>query len=649
MINVRKQSARLGAVVTGAALVSFGIAAVGLAGPASATACSSPVKYSPTSNTIYLVTPQPFTLTDIVNYCAAAPLRLIDPLSKTWELSADLVIQNGASLVLHGDGAAAGPGDVDTLRLRSLSDNLPTDVQSITAAYGTIDADSTIVESWDDATNGPDVDPSLPANAPSTAQGRAFVRAQSSLSGAGVPQTSTMTIVNSTFEYLGFYGGESYGVAYKTEGCSHTQLDVCAAVHVTGAEINSHFLHNFMGTYTWGAYGMTFSGNEYGNNIMYGLDPHDVSSYLDIEHNRFHDNGDHGMICSQKCDHLTIEYNESDHNGMVPWPGPNPDDAGDGQVHGIMIHRGVTNTTIAYNNIHDEPNGAGIAIFDSAGDSVHDNTITNTKYGIRLSVGAANNVITNNSVSNSSQYGVYMYKGSDLPENTTPNGHPTANVIAGNTFNTSGSNIIKLTEADGNIFSNNTIVNPGSSILLVQSAGTVLDSNTMPAGQQVSLNGVAGETSSAAVISPALPVKLSVDLYSVIDVTNPFGQLYSTTSPALPIGISSSGADLNLSTTGTSTKTVTVTSQPYSVLPASGSAIATAAASNGVVSISLQLSAPMGNVSFTVGGLTPAGVYAVARNGVSLTSATANSTGVITFADASAPSGSDIYTVTRTG
>jgi len=53
---------------------------------------------------------------------------------------------------------------------------------------------------------------------------------------------------------------------------------------------------------------------------------------------------------------------------MVPFTGPVPDPAGPGgQVHGIMLHRGVTNTTIKNNNVHDQPNGAGIAIFDTAG------------------------------------------------------------------------------------------------------------------------------------------------------------------------------------------------------------------------------------------------------------------------------------------
>ncbi len=40
-----------------------------------------------------------------------------------------------------------------------------------------------------------------------------------------------------------------------------------------------------------------------------------------------------------------------------------------------MIHRGVTNTVISGNYVHDQPNGAGIAVFDSAGNTITNNTI----------------------------------------------------------------------------------------------------------------------------------------------------------------------------------------------------------------------------------------------------------------------------------
>src|SRR5262249_37083829 len=93
------------------------------AAPASAVACSSPVRYASSSSTISLVPGQSFPLPATKSYCPAAPLTVVDQASKTWELSADLILQNGSTLNLHGTPAS---GDVDTLRLKSLSDNQAT-------------------------------------------------------------------------------------------------------------------------------------------------------------------------------------------------------------------------------------------------------------------------------------------------------------------------------------------------------------------------------------------------------------------------------------------------------------------------------------------------------------------------------------------
>ena len=116
---------------------------------------------------------------------------------------------------------------------------------------------------------------------------------------------------------------------------------------------------------------MTFRNDTFDRNVMYGLDTHDVTTDLDVEGNHFTHNGDHGFICSQRCDSLTVVGNESAYNGEVPWPArTRPVTAQGGQVHGIMLHRGITNTVVANNNVHDQPNGAGIAIFDTSGQTI---------------------------------------------------------------------------------------------------------------------------------------------------------------------------------------------------------------------------------------------------------------------------------------
>jgi parallel beta-helix repeat (two copies) len=613
------------------------------AAPVSAVACSTPVRYASSSNTLYLVTNESFTLSDIKSYCRSAPLALVDPTNLVWELSADLVVQNGARLVLHGPALG---GDTGTLRLRSMSSNRSTEVVQIMAMYGTIDIDRTHIQSWDDMAGAPDSDPSLPAEAGSTDRGRAFIRALSYLDSDGItPRESRMLINNSELDHLGYYAAESYGVAYKARGCDHNNLTVCSKVGVYGSETNSHFHDNFMGTYTWGAKGLVFTNNEYDHNVMYGLDPHDVSINLTIDNNRFDYNGDHGVICSQLCDNLTITNNESDHNGMVPFMGPTGDSDTPGQVHGIMIHRGVTNTVISGNYVHDQPNGAGVAIFDSAGDTVTNNTVVNNKYGIRISVGSAGNHITNNTITSSSQYGVFLYKGSDLPSYTTMTGHPTGNVFDNNTIDGTGSNAVKLTEADSNTISNTTFRNTGGSLLFNLSAGNVLANLTLPSGQRITVTGDSIEPGSVTVSGPTAPFSLSVDSESSAEVTSPTGQLMAAGGNNVAATVSPSGSDTHLTSAilGT-TGGVTVTPQPITVVPASGTA---SALCTGPAAVQLSGQTPGTPVTFTIGGLTAGGTYMVNRDGTALTQVTADQSGMVRFTDAPPAGNPTTYTLTN--
>ncbi len=622
-------------------LLLAGVGPIVMAARADAAACSSPVRYASSSNTIYLVTKQSYTPSDIRSFCASAPLTLVDAASKTWELSADLVLQNGATLVLHGSKAG---GDVDTLRLRSLADNAPTNVSALTALYGTIDIDSVHVTSWDDATGKPDADPSLPSGA-STDRGRAFIRALSTLDSDGVtPRQSTMTIANSEVDHLGYDGSEAEGVAYKTRGCDHTSanIGVCQKVQVTGSETNSHFHDSFMGTFTWGASGITFKNNEYDHNVVYGLDPHDVSTKLTIDHNHFDNNGDHGLICAEACDHLTITNNESDHNGMVPFRGPSGTDTPT-KVHGIMLYRGVTNTTVSGNSVHDQPNGAGIAIYDTSGDTVTNNKIVGAQYGIQISVGSAKNTISNNTVTNSTLYGVYMYKSSDAVHYTTASGHPTGNVLSNNTFNGTGSNAVKLTESDSNQFTNSTFTNTGSKLQFINSAKNVLNNVTMPAGQRISVTGTAAEPGSLTIISPPGKLSVSVDANSSYDVTNVGGKLYAVGGVAATVSPTGSATHLTSTALGT-TGGVSMTPQALTVLPASGSASASATGSGTSTNLTVT-GTPGGNLAITIGGLTPGAHYLVRRNGGQITTAVADSGGVVRFTDAPAAHGTFHYQV----
>ena len=616
------------------------------ASPAGATACTSPVRYAASSNTIYLVTASTFTPSSIHAACPSAPLTEVDPATNTWELRADLVLQNGATLDLHG---SASSGDVDTLRMQSLSSNLPTEVSSLTAQWGTIDADHVHVVSWDDAAAAPDTNPYLPSGSPTTNRARAFVRALSYLDTDGTPRTSRLDIANSEFDHLGYYAAESYGVAYKARGCDHTStgLPTCAKVQVSGSQTNSHFHDNFMGTYTWGAKDITFDGNEYDHNYMYGLDPHDVSTYLTITNNHFDNNADHGVICSQKCDHLTITGNESDHNGMVPFTGAIPDPAGPaGQVHGIMLHRGVTNTTVKNNNVHDQPNGAGIAIFDTAGAVVSGNTLTANEYGLRLSVGAANNTFTANTIADSSKYAVYMYKGSDVPENTTANGHPTGNIFTGNTINGTNSTTLKLTEGDHNTFTNTVFSATGGSSSFGLSASNTINGSSVPSGQKLGVTGSSSEPGSLTVKDPKATTSISVDANSGVLFASSTFQLFAVSGKTVKSTLSATGSAAKLTSPLIGTSTVAVIAQPVTAVIGSGTATATATGiGTSKVGVTITEAAGGAPVAVSVGGLTVGRTYAVTRAGAKLTSVKADSSGYIHFSAVPGSASSYTYSV----
>jgi poly(beta-D-mannuronate) C5 epimerase len=627
-----------------AGTLAAGVTAAVAQTPAEAAACTSPVKYAPTSNTVYLLTAQTWTPSSIKAACPQAPLEEVDPAHQVWELRGDLVVSNGATLALHSSTAAT-PGDVDVLRLRSLASNAPTEVSAITARWGTIDVDGVDVTSWDDAANRADTDPSVPAGATGV-RGRAYLRAQSYLD-SGIPRLSTMRFANATVENLGWYGAESYGVSWKSLGCVHgTGLATCAAAPVTGGATNTRFLRNYMGSYVWGGHAMTFRGNLFDQNVMYGLDTHDVTTDLDVERNRFSNNGDHGFICSQQCDHLTVVGNESDHNGMTPWPGPSPSgEIQAGQVHGIMLHRGITNTVVADNRVHDQPNGAGIAVFDTSGQTIRNNTVTGNRYGLRISVGSTANVFASNVVTGSGKYAVYTYKGSDVPTYaTTTGGHPTGNVFTGNTLTGSGVAAVNLNETDDTSFGGSTF--GGGAIRVSQSAGTRI-AGAITDGQAVQVVGSSTEPSDVKLVGTEATTTATIaDAYSKENITSAAGRLFLVGGAAYAQTVTPTGSTVTLTSAklGT-TGTVAVMPSAVTVLPTSSSVKASAVPGSSP-KVTLTAATAGVNVTVTVRGLRPSATYTISGGTSGTTTAAASASGVVTFSRTLGTTAATTYTVT---
>lgn len=398
------------------------------------------VRWASSSNRIYVTGNAECTLTEIKTLGSKfMPLELVNPTEKVWFLGANIFLQNGAKLVIHGISTG---GDVNELRLKSNNTASTNNFVKIFANWGTIDIDGVKVTSWDEGVGGPDTEY---AN-----YKRAYIHARSYLDADGVtPRESRMNIKNSDLGYLGYAGAEAYGLSWKVLGPKSIGPAVFDVVGVYGDVINNKIHNNYFGVYTYGAEAMTFLNNEVRDNIQYGIDPHDDSDYLLIDKNYVHNNGNHGIICSQRCNNLTITNNNSSYNGG----------------NGIMLHRNTNDSLVKDNELYNNVD-SGVAIFDSHRNQISGNTARYNAKGIRLSVGSSNNTIENNIFSENSKYGMYFYKGSDIP--TTGDGRVKSNTFKNNVVNTNISVAVKMSQADSNVFENNEFTGNGSYVVYLE-------------------------------------------------------------------------------------------------------------------------------------------------------------------------------------
>ncbi len=428
------------------------LSVVGLA-PRAAQAASpcaaSHIRWSGMSNRLYVSGDTTCTLTELRALSPReVPLELVDAAHNIWLLGANLQVEDGASVVFEGSSVG---GDVDELRLRSNNTSALNARVEIRAEWGTLTFRGTRVTSWDEHAGGPDTEYDV--------YGRAFVRAISYLDG-DTARESRMDVIDTDIGYLGYYAAESYGLVWKVRG---ETADHFARVDVRGDVIGSSVHHNYFGMYTFGAYGMRIAENEFYQNVQYGIDPHDDSDALLVEDNDIHHNGNHGFICSKRCDGLTVRNNVSSQNDQC----------------GFMFHRAVTDSVFEGNLAEGNAN-AGFAIMDSHGNVVRDNVARGNLYGIRFSVGAADNLIEGNTIADNSMYGIYVYQGTDAP--TINDGRPTGNQFTANELEGNGMGI-RASDMFDNRFDANVFVDNGLyAAYLVDSDENVFSANDLGGG-----------------------------------------------------------------------------------------------------------------------------------------------------------------------
>lgn len=381
-------------------------------------------------------------LSDIGNSVGPEYLEQVEP--GIWHLKANLYLRSGITLKLN-------PEEVKWLRLTSNTNKFV----SILAYNSDVFLQGIKVTSWDETRHDFDTD---------IEDGRSYIL---------VKDGSRMDVVDSEIAYLGY--SRPQDSPYSTYGISwRMSTGNLGKFLLTGEVINSKFHHNYFGAYTFGATGMVWRGNEFYENVRYGLDPHDDSNGFLVENNVFRNNGSHGLIFSKRCINNIIRNNTSYGN----------------KSHGIMLHELSDKNVIENNKIYD--NADGIALDHSSQNIIRGNTISNNKRGIRANKGSKDNLMTNNQITGSVQYGVYLYGNSEgnLIQNNTLTNNANAIYIKSN-YNQALNNILDknkvgvyfLGQASQNRLANNKITYSGSYGVYAKMSNNFLnfveDSNTI--------------------------------------------------------------------------------------------------------------------------------------------------------------------------
>lgn len=580
-----------------------------------AHAAAVDIRWAVTSNRIYVTGPGTVTLTQIKATQDQAPLDQVS--AGVWILRANMVVEDGAQLNLHG--TAAG-GDVDQLRLQSNNTGASNDFVFVTADWGTIDIRNTAITSWDDTAGGPDTEYAT--------HGRAYVSVRSKLADDGVtPLESRMDIADSEISYLGYDGPESYGLTWKVIGDQPGLLD---RVEVRGDILRSHIHHNYFGVYTFGGHQMQWRENEVAYNVQYGFDPHDDSDELLIEGNNAHHNGNHGIIASKRCDHLTIRNNVSWSNGQ----------------NGIILHRSSSDCLVEGNQCYDNGD-TGIVITGSDRTVVRSNVLVrNFEAGIRLDLGSADNLVESNECASNQWYGLYFYKSLDSPE-PGDDGRPKRNQFVGNSVHDNGKEGIFLADSDDITFSGNAFYSNGGMLHFERGFRNRLDGNSIPADVTVlTLGSQFDATTTYVSHQPALRVQ--VDPYASTIFEDAQGRIFDPDEKGVATAVSTNGSTLVLTAAEIGT-TSTVIARDLWAAAGQGTAWITPIGWTNPPAAGRQWFARLESagqtLSFRVGALATNGTYAVQRDGNLLTTLNSDATGTLDFSDSPQTTNAVLYSV----
>lgn len=179
---------------------------------------------------------------------------------------------------------------------------------------------------------------------------------------------SITDISGSTLTHLGFSGGKAYGLTYSSGPQILVASQAVGLKRPSGRVVDNSFQHMLYGFYSYEADDVAIVGNEYRDNIVYGVDPHDRSRRLVIAYNTAYGTAvKHGIIVSREVDDSWIAGNLSfDNKGS-----------------GIMLDRNSKGNLVyantAFANLQD-----GVTLFESPCNIVAANDLfSNSRDGIK--------------------------------------------------------------------------------------------------------------------------------------------------------------------------------------------------------------------------------------------------------------------------
>lgn len=212
----------------------------------------------------------------------------------------------------------------------------------------------TVVTSWDEETNSP-----RHSDKKKRKIFRPFITGWSN---------SNIYIGGTVLDSLGYAASKSFGLSFSAG--PKAAVRNLGKVSPPSGIIADNYFHNFeYGFYSYEAKDVAIVGNEYRDNVLYAIDPHDRSKRLLIGLNTTYDTqAKHGIIISREVDYSWIVGNVTYHN----------------TGSGLMIDRNSVSNFI-YGNTSFENDQDGLTFFESSCNlSAANHLFDNKRSGVKI-------------------------------------------------------------------------------------------------------------------------------------------------------------------------------------------------------------------------------------------------------------------------